>query len=50
LDSEGDEVEVVKVNETNVVLRTGEQGLIVADIDEVIMDLEAGDLVSMEAA
>lgn len=49
IDSDGDEIEVVRVGVHSVLLRSADNELIVAETDDVIQDLASGDLVDADS-
>ena len=48
LDSDGDEVEVVKIGKRSIVLKNSDDELLVAGIEDVLQDIASGDLVDSE--
>lgn len=47
VDCDGDELQVLRIGDNSIVLRSPEQELLVVDIDDVLQDLASGDLVRL---
>lgn len=45
MDCDGEELKILRINEDSIVLRSNEQEIIVADIDDVMQDIASGELV-----